>query len=174
MRLLRPARDTGGARHHDVVSGDRPRYWRRADDRCQAVATNTGQSRTRAAQNGWRTMTSIQADMVHLEDAPYANSAPELFGAALFVYWLPIIVRWRDAYAQIPASVRQGRRITAADRPSPNCRWRVFAPLARLACFAARADITRAPWTAVRATQTSSIQRATRVSHIGVGAGTHP
>ncbi|MGI8415654.1 MAG: class I SAM-dependent methyltransferase [Nakamurella sp.] len=131
-------------------------------------------ARTRVATERWRNVSLLKTDAARLDDALSANSAPPLFAAALFTYSLSIIAGWHDAYAQALARVRPGGRIAVVDMALPVGAWRVFSPLARLACFTGGADINRAPWNLVLQTTASTTHHVVRGGHIHIVAGTRP
>lgn len=129
-------------------------------------------ARARTETQGWGNVTLVETDAARLDEALARSGAPELFDAALFTYSLSIIDRWQDACARTVARVRPGGRIVVADMALPAGRWRVFAPLARFACFTGGADINRAPWQLLLATTSQTTHRVVRGGHIHIGAGT--
>ena len=136
-----------------------------------ASSSMLSRARARRETRGWENVTLVEADAAQLDAALSQNLAPELFDAALFTYSLSIIDRWQDAYAQSLARVRPGGRIVVVDMALPVGRWRVFSPLARLACFTGGADINRAPWSLLLQTTSMSTHRIARGGHIHVAAG---
>lgn len=137
-----------------------------------ASSAMLARARARRATHGWSNVTLVEADAAQLEEAMSLSGAPELFDAALFTYSLSIIDRWQDAYAQALARLRPGGRMVVVDMALPIGRWRVFSPLARLACFTGGAAISRAPWTLLLQTTSRTTHRVVRGGHVHVVAGT--
>lgn len=128
-------------------------------------------ARARLEGHRWPNVTLVEADAGNLDAALSHSAAPELFDAAVFTYSLSIIDGWRDAYAQARTRVRAGGGIVVVDMALPVGGWRVFSPLARLACFTGGADIARAPWTLLLQTTSNTAHRVVRGGHIHIAAG---
>ncbi len=136
-----------------------------------ASGSMLARARARHERHGWSNITLVEADAGQLDTALSRFAAPEVFDAALFTYSLSIIDRWQDAYAQALARVRPGGRIVVVDMAVPVGWWRVFSPLARLACVTGGADIKRAPWSLLLETTSTTAHRVVRGGHIHIGAG---
>lgn len=129
-------------------------------------------ARARAVQHRWGNVDLVETDAARLGDALSASSSPTWFDAALFAYALSIIQGWREAFAQTLATLRPGGRIAVVDMALPVGRWRVFSPLARMACWIGGADIARVPWQLVAQTTTVPTHRVVCGGHIHVAAST--
>lgn len=139
-----------------------------------ASSSMLARARARRETRGWSNVTLVEADAARLDEALSSSTGPEVFDAALFTYSLSIIDRWQDAYALALARVRPGARIVVVDMALPVGPWRVFSPLARLACFTGGADIDRTPWSLLLKTTSRTTHRMARGGHIHIAAGSRP
>lgn len=127
------------------------------------------QARTRVAQQKWRNVELRRGDAGRLAEVT-DGAAP--FDAVLFTYSLSIIGEWQAAFDQALALLRPGGRISVVDLALPRGRWRIFWPLARLACFTGGVDPYRAPWQRVLESTDDASHEALRGGHVHAAAGT--
>ena len=77
------------------------------------------------------------------------------------------------AWHRILATLRPGGRVAIVDMQVPSGAWRVFAPLARLACLTGGADIDAHPWRLLETDVVGPVDRVqVRGGHIVAVAGT--
>lgn len=132
-------------------------------------------ARRRVAAGGWTNVRLRQADASAWFAASDENGFEGgVFDAVVFTYSLSIIAGWRTAFDQALARLRPGGRLVVVDMALPVGRWRVLAPLARLACWTGGADPHREPWRRVFDTMTDTSHQTIRGGHIHVAAGTRP
>lgn len=127
------------------------------------------QARARVARQGWRNVEVRRGDAGRLAEVT-DGAAP--FDAVLFTYSLSIIGEWQAAFDQALALLRPGGRIVVVDLALPRGRWRIFWPLARLACFTGGVDPYRAPWQRLLEMTDDTSHAVLRGGHIHVAAGT--
>jgi len=106
-----------------------------------------------------------------------AGRLPDLVGdqtydAALFTFSLSIIDDWQTALRGALATVRPGGRVDIVDMALPTGRWKVLAPLARLACLTGGADPHRHPWQALSEVADDVTGTVLRGGHIHACTGT--
>ncbi len=94
--------------------------------------------------------------------------------AVLFIYSLSLMKPWRQAW-QVARSVAGPRaKIAIVDLAVPDGHAAVFAPLARSACWAGRADIHAHPWRALEEEYHQVEHQRMRGGHIRVVTGSQP
>lgn len=126
----------------------------------------------RVDREGWRDRVRlIQADAAELEVDDVAQAIASVRGQSasgadslLATYALSVIRERDDAWRRATAALRPGARACVVDMQTPRGIWRVFSPLARLACATGGADITAAPWRLLErdAAPTADVARAER------------
>lgn len=109
-------------------------------------------ARRRIERHGWGDQVAlIQADAVTIDPATIADVIRSRRGRSsadrlLATYALSVIGQRDDAWSRCCAALRSGARVAIVDMQYPTGRWRVFAPLAWLACRTGGADISARPW----------------------------
>lgn len=109
-------------------------------------------ARRRVADASWgdriRLVESDAADLdpERVETLVRAERGRDRVDAVFATYALSVIDRRAQAWRSARALVRPGGRAGVVDMQLPVGRWRVMAPLARLACATGGADIRSHPW----------------------------
>lgn len=96
------------------------------------------------------------------------NHGPD---AVLFTYSLSVMRPWRTAWQVARSAARPGAKVAVVDMAVPDGRAAVFAPLARSACWAGRADIRAHPWRGVEGECDNVRHERLRGGHIRVVTG---
>lgn len=91
--------------------------------------------------------------------------------AVLFTYSLSVMRPWRQAWQVARSAARPGAKVAVVDMAVPDGLAAVFAPLARSACWAGRADIRAHPWRAVEGECDNVRHERLRGGHIRVVTG---
>jgi demethylmenaquinone methyltransferase/2-methoxy-6-polyprenyl-1,4-benzoquinol methylase len=135
------------------------------------------QARRRAAKAGWNNVILIQADAVELDPATVRAAIRNQGGsgvsdAALATYSLSLMPKWRKAWANTTALLRDEARVAVVDMQDPVGWARLLTPLARAACALGGADITAHPWQAVEESCIRLSTDSSRGGHLQIRAGT--
>ncbi|WP_322411085.1 class I SAM-dependent methyltransferase [Microbacterium invictum] len=151
-------------------------------------------ARERVAREGWTNVTLIEADASELDveavrerigvEAGSGGLDPRRVDGAgddgtsvdalLATYALSVMRGGAtEAWRRAVALVRPGGVLAVVDMQPPTGRWRVFSPLARLACALGGADIHARPWRLVArdAAPGSVSETAVRGGHIVAAVG---
>lgn len=134
-----------------------------------ASGSMLAQAERRVAAHGWPNVTLVRGDagrLSELVDGP--------FDAVLFTYSLAVIDDWTTAWAQAAALLRAGGRVAVVDTAMPAGRWRVLAPLARVALFTGGVDAGREVWRRVADDTTGARHLTLRGGHVHVAVGRKP
>ncbi len=137
--------------------------------RVVGVEAMLAQARARVSRRGWVNVDLRAGDANRLTGI-VGDAAG--FDAAIFSYSLSIIDEWQDAFDQALGLLRPGGRIAVVDMAMPTGRWRVWWPLARLACVTGGADPYRAPWNRLLAATEQTTHEVIKGGHIHIAAGT--
>ncbi|NYF16847.1 demethylmenaquinone methyltransferase/2-methoxy-6-polyprenyl-1,4-benzoquinol methylase [Microbacterium sp. AK009] len=139
------------------------------------------QGRVRRA--GWPNVTLIEADAAELDVEEVRARVAGVTGrtdgvdAVLSTYALSVMRgSAREAWVRAVEVVRPEGALAVVDMQPPTGRWRIFSPLARLACAFGGADIQARPWHLVaRDAATGSVREAVvRGGHIVAAVGRLP
>lgn len=139
-------------------------------------------ARARVRREGWSNVTLVEADAADLDVDGLrarvgAGPGRAAVDAVLATYALSVM---RDgateAWRRAVALVRPGGVLAVVDMQPPTGRWRILAPLARLACALGGADIHARPWRFVaRDAAPESVREAVvRGGHIVAAVGRSP
>lgn len=131
-------------------------------------------ARERADAAGWANVRLLQADAAALDPAEVialvrAATGRDRADALLSTYALSVMrADAGEAWRRALRALRPGGVVCVVDMQVPTGRWRIFAPLARLACALGGADITLHPWRMLEAAAApGSVRRAqVRGNHI--------
>lgn len=135
-------------------------------------------ARQRVRSRGWDNVRLIAADAATLD----AHAIGSVIGdggadALISTYALSVM---RDAapaaFRHATGLLRPGGTVCVVDMQPPTGRWRIFSPLARLACALGGADITARPWRLLDAVAVpgSLRRRVVRGGHIVAVTGSLP
>lgn len=94
--------------------------------------------------------------------------------AVLFAYSLSLMKPWRQAWHVARSVASPQAKIAIVDMAVPDGHAAVFAPLARSACWAGRADIAAHPWRALEEEYHRVEHQRMRGGHIRVVTGSQP
>ncbi|TQK20771.1 demethylmenaquinone methyltransferase/2-methoxy-6-polyprenyl-1,4-benzoquinol methylase [Microbacterium sp. SLBN-154] len=137
----------------------------------------------RVRREGWSNVTLVEADAADLDAGDVRARVAAATGSAggvdavLSTYALSVM---RDgateAWARAVDLVRPDGVLAVVDMQPPTGRWRIFSPLARLACAVGGADIRARPWRLVaRDADPGSVREVTvRGGHIVTAVGRLP
>jgi len=117
-------------------------------------------ARRRVTDNGW---TNVTIDHGQAAELTRLLAGSPLFDAVVITYALSIVGSWRQVFEQAIAELKPGGQLLVIDLALPTGRWRVLAPLARLACFTGGVQLSRRPWRLV----TESLHRPCHEVHRG-------
>jgi ubiquinone/menaquinone biosynthesis C-methylase UbiE len=109
------------------------------------------QARHRARRAGWTTVSLVRADAADAVAGLRGQGFADPFDVALFTYSLGVIGDWTAAWDEVVSLLRPGARIALVDTAPTTGRWRVLAPLARLAMLAGGVHPDRRVWDHVAA-----------------------
>jgi len=94
--------------------------------------------------------------------------------AVLFTYSLSLMKPWRQAWQVARSAAHPQAKAAIVDMALPDGAAAVFAPLARSACWAGRADIHAHPWRVLEAEYDVVEHQRLRGGHIRVVTGAQP
>lgn len=125
-------------------------------------------ARRRVADNGWTNVTIERGQAAELSRL---LAGSPLFDAVVITYALSIVGSWREVFEQAVAQLRPGGRLLVIDLALPMGRWRILAPLARLACFTGGVQLSRRPWQLVTESLGSPCHEVHRGGHVHIAWG---
>lgn len=124
----------------------------------------------RVRSHGWNHVCLVQANAATADLR--AIFRDDGYDAIVATYTLSVIEDAESAWRNAMVAAHPGARVAVADLALPQGRWRVLAPLARLACFTGGADLHRHPWEWVARGTDNPQRRVLRGGHVHVAAGT--
>ena len=125
-------------------------------------------ARRRIADSGWTNVAVEHGQAAELT-VMLAESPP--FDAAVITYALSIVNSWQQVFEQALAQLKPGGRLLIIDLALPTGRWRVLAPLARLACFTGGVRLSRQPWRLVIDRLDRAGHEVRRAGHVHIAWG---
>ncbi|MBB3039532.1 class I SAM-dependent methyltransferase [Hoyosella altamirensis] len=130
------------------------------------------QAQRKASRQELSNVSLLEADAMEVTSDELTHAIDgAAFDAVIATYALSLMREPRAGFEVAVAASRSGARIAVADMQLPNGLARVFAPLARLACYLGGADITARPWTLVEERCVDVEAASLRGGHIQVRAG---
>ncbi|MGI8679030.1 MAG: class I SAM-dependent methyltransferase [Jatrophihabitans sp.] len=128
-------------------------------------------ARRRIGRHGWHNVELIEGDAGDL-DRLLGSRGP--YDAVLFTYSLSVIDHWREAWSQAVGLLRPAGRVAVVDLALPRGRWRVLAPVARIACWTGGVDPHRAPWRLAQGETVRPVHEILRGGHVHLVVGSAP
>ncbi|MDQ2757090.1 MAG: methyltransferase domain-containing protein [Actinomycetota bacterium] len=127
------------------------------------------QARQRVERQGWSHVRLVEGDAAAL-----GSLVDGVVDAVVFTYSLSVVDDWQAAWEQAFGMLRPGGRVAVVDTAMPTGRWRVLAPLARLALFAGGVDESREVWRQVLTATADPTYEVMTGGHVHVAVGTKP
>ncbi|MDN3497237.1 class I SAM-dependent methyltransferase [Planococcus sp. APC 4015] len=135
-------------------------------------------ARRRVRRHGWANVRLIAADASRLDASSLGSALGDGGADALITTYALSVMREgaSAAFAGATGLLRPGATVCVVDMQPPTGRWRLFSPLARLACALGGADIAARPWRLLEAVAVpGSVRRQElRGGHIVAVTGSLP
>ncbi len=132
----------------------------------------------RVSAKGWSNVRLVEADATTFDPARVTSSLPAAAGglvdAVFSSYAMSVFKNWPRAWDRARSVLRPDGRACIVDMQLPEGRFRVFAPIARLAARVGGADLAAHPWTAIERNGQDVRSASVRGGHIRIVAGTIP
>lgn len=133
-------------------------------------------ARRRVLSRGWANVRLIEADATTFDPGQLASGLPAFVhghvDAVFATYAMSVFADWRPAWQRMRRLLKPGGRAGIVDMQAPTGPYRLFTPLAKLACAVGGADLHARPWEVIEREGEAVRSETLRGGHIRVVTGT--